>query len=212
MLTHAVQELAFLLAVIAAIVGITEDIEGVLAAFVNLGGGLRGEERLQEGDGPPRPVRHQPALRRQAQQRCGHLTRGQGRPEAGFGEFREEEFPHQFRRYGRQMVNGAAALAIGAARATGAGQGRIGVVQRPRAEAAARQGRGIPDGPGEQEGEAARLQILQVRLLLLQAGGELPLRPAQEGQGLFIRQNPLQAEEEDILEGTILGERGLFGS
>ena len=184
----------------------------MLAVLIRRGGDLRGEERLQEGDGPPRPVRHQPALRRQAQQRCGHLTRGQGRPESGFGEFREEELPNQLRRYGWQIVNGAAALAIGAARATGAGQGRIGFVQRPWAEAAARQGRGIPDGPGEQEGQAARLQILQVRLLLLQAGGELPLRPAQEGQSLFVRQNPLQAEEEDILEGTVIGKRGLFGS
>ena len=85
---HAIQEGAFFLPVIAAVIGIAEDVEGLLAALVQPGGGGAVKEGFEQGDGAAGLVLHQPAFRRQAQQVRRHLARSQGLLEEGLAQFR----------------------------------------------------------------------------------------------------------------------------
>ena len=210
---HAIQEGAFLLPVIAAVIGIAEDVEGLLAALVQPGGGGAVKEGFEQGDGAAGLVLHQPAFRRQPQQVRRHLARGQGLLEEGLAQFRQQQFPEQIGRHFGSVLDGAAAVAVAGPGAAGAGHGVIRRVQGPGTKALSRQGGGVPDGASEQEGQPPILAGAQVGLFPVEDGRQGLLGPAQEARRLLVLQDALEAQEQDLLErALVLGWRWCWRS
>ena len=77
-------------------------------------------------------------------------------------------------------------------------------------KALARQGSGVPDGASQQKGQPAILAGAQVGLFPVEDGRQFVLGPAQEAHRMLVLQDPLETQEQDLLERAIVLGRRLF--